>query len=64
MKEGMRKIRRPAAMYLNSKDPKDDKKRTADEDDVPDGLQGRDQSLHHQLEAWSSTDNPEKRKKG
>lgn len=57
-KQGWR--RRPRALYLHSEDAKDDEERAADEHDVPDGLQRCNQSLHYQLQAWSSTDNPER----
>lgn len=45
-------------VYLNTKDAKDDEKGTADEDNVADGLEGRDQGLDHQLQSWSSADHP------
>lgn len=49
-------------LYLDSQDAKDDEKGTADENYVSYRLQRGDQSLHNQLEARSSTDNPVKRK--
>lgn len=45
-------------VYLNTKDAKDDEKGTADEDNVANGLEGRDQGLDHQLQSWSSADHP------
>lgn len=35
--------------YLNSQNSKDNKKSTADEDNIPNGPQRCDQSLHHQF---------------
>lgn len=44
--------------YLNTKNAKDDEEGTADEDDVADGLEGRDEGLDYQLESWSPADHP------
>lgn len=48
--------------YLDSQDAKNDEKGTADENYVSYRLQRGDQSLHNQLEARSSTDNPVRKK--
>lgn len=50
--------------YLHTKNAKDDKEGTADEDNVADGFEGGDEGLHHQLQAWSSADHSERRKPG
>ena len=42
--------------YLNSQNSKDDEEGAADEDDVADGLQRREEGLDDQLEAGSSVD--------
>ena len=42
--------------YLNSQNSKDDEEGAADEDDVADGLQGREEGLDDQLEPGSSVD--------
>lgn len=46
-------------MYLNTKDTEDDEEGAADEHDVADGLEGRDERLDDQLQPWSSADHPE-----
>ena len=46
-------------VYLNAEDAEDDEEGAADEDDVADGLEGRDEGLDHQLQAWSPADHPE-----
>lgn len=44
--------------HLDTENSKDDEKSTADEDDVADGLEWRDERLHHQLQTRSSADHP------
>lgn len=46
--------------YLHTKNAKDDEEGAADEDNVADGFEGGDEGLHHQLQAWSSTDHSER----
>lgn len=50
--------------YLYTQNAKDDEEGAADEDNVADGFEGGDEGLHHQLQAWSSTDHSEQRKAG
>lgn len=45
--------------HLDTKNAKDNEEGATDEDDVADGLEGRDERLHHQLQTWSSADHPE-----
>lgn len=45
---------RSVVPYLNTKNTKDDEESTADEDDVANGFERSDESLHHQLQTWSS----------
>lgn len=44
--------------YLNSQNSKDNKKSTADQDNIPNGSQRCDQSLHHQFQTRSSAYHP------
>ena len=45
--------------HLNSENAKNNEKGAADEDDVSDRLQGREEGLDHQFEAWRAVDHPE-----
>lgn len=45
-------------VYLNTKNAKNDKEGTADEDDVADGLEGRDEGLDYELQSWSPANHP------
>lgn len=45
--------------HLDTKNAKDNEEGATDEDDVADGLEGRDERLHHQLQTRSSADHPE-----
>lgn len=45
--------------HLDTKNAKDNEEGATDKDDVADGLEGRDERLHHQLQTWSSADHPE-----
>lgn len=47
----------PLPTHLYSQDAKDNEEGTADDHDVSNGLQWGHQSLHHQLQSWSSADN-------
>lgn len=44
--------------HLHPQDAEDDEEGTADEDDVPDGLEGGDERLYHQLQPRSPADDP------
>ena len=44
--------------HLYSQDAEDDEEGAANEDNVSDGLQRRDEGLHHQLQTWSPADHP------
>ena len=46
--------------YLNTEDPEDDEEGTADEDDVADGLERGEESLHDELEAGRAVDDAER----
>lgn len=46
--------------YLHPKNAKDDEESTANEDNVSNGLEGRNEGLDNQLEAWGTAYNPEK----
>jgi hypothetical protein len=43
---------------LDPEDAEDDEECAADEDNVPDGLEGGEEGLHHQLQAGGSVDHP------
>ena len=45
-------------VYLHAENTKDDEEGAADEDDVADWLEGRDEGLDDQLQPWSSADHP------
>lgn len=44
--------------HLHPQDAEDDEEGTADEDDVPNGLEGGDERLYHQLQPRGPADNP------
>lgn len=44
--------------HLDTKNAKDNEESATDEDDVANGLEGRDERLHHQLQTRSSADHP------
>ena len=52
----MRHSTRSEGAYLKSKDTEDDEEGAADEDDVADGTQRRQQRLYDQLQSRRSTD--------
>jgi hypothetical protein len=43
---------------LDPEDAEDDEEGAADEDNVPDGLEGGEEGLHHQLQPGGSVDHP------
>lgn len=47
-----------AIVYLHSQDTKDNEESAADEDNIADGSQRGDESLHNKLQPGSSTDHP------
>lgn len=46
-------------IYLNTKNAKNDKEGTADEDNVANRLKGCDEGLNYKFQSWSPADNPE-----
>lgn len=53
----------PPPTHLHSQDSKNNKKGTADDHNVANGLQRRHQCLHHQLQTWSSADHTKTQQK-
>jgi hypothetical protein len=47
---------------LDPEDAEDDEEGAADEDNVPDGLEGGEEGLHHQLQPGGSVDHPAQQK--
>ena len=45
-------------IYLNTKNAKDDEEGTADEDNVANRLERRDEGLDYQFQPWSPADHP------
>lgn len=45
--------------YLNAKNAKNDEECTANEDNIANRFEGSDESLHHQLQSWSSANHSE-----
>lgn len=53
---GTRAVLWAVTTYLHPQDAKDDEESAADEDNVSYGLEGRNECLHHQLQARGSAD--------